>query len=140
MHASGRFFLPFLGVAVCGLALLASGNLLAQPGTEADPVVSLSYLEAALGTDPVVLEGGEELPIPPGRGVALIEGRCRLSPPAGGSWWVLDVSSGEVLAAQIEMVRGHWYVPIAAEGLTGRFQVQAWQTSTVAVPAGAGAN
>ncbi len=130
---------PWVAAAICAAAvtLFISGLGRAQPGTETDPVVSLSYLDKALALSPVVLEGGEDLKVACGREIALLDGSCRLSPPEGRCW-ILDVSGGEVLSGTVEMTVGHVYIPICDAGADALFTLQARQSSTVAIPGGTG--
>ncbi len=137
MLSSRYLLLPLLLVLISLACLLLTGRLDAQPGTENDPILSLSYLESALRVDPVILEGGEEFPISSGRGLALLEGRCMIIPPDSGRWWILDITKGEIHRNSMEMSIGHWYVPVSEDGRAG-FALQALQASTVAVPAGSG--
>jgi len=121
--------------------IVAVENTRAQPGTESDPVVSLSYLDTALAYTPVSLEGGEDFRFTGGRGIVLLTGSCRLSLPAdttGGRFWVVDTTVGEVHESGIDMIAGHMYVPVSNEPTSAIFTIQAWQTSTIAVPGGTG--
>ena len=117
---------------------MAAGFVYAQPGTETDPVVSLSYLESALSVSPIILEGGEEFSVPSGRGIALIEGSSIIRPPSDVRWWIIDVSTGEISQEPVDMLPGHMYIPVSESSEDAQFVLQAWQTSTLAIPGGAG--
>ncbi len=110
----------------------------AQPGTETDPVISLSYLDTAMSMSPVVLEGGEEFRVSSGRTIVLLDGTARLSPPSEGRTWIVDTTSGEVHETGIDLTVGHLYIPVADDSETAVFTVMAWQSSTIAVPGGTG--
>lgn len=135
-----KTILILLPVIITGLVLmvLQNGNVFAQPGSETDPVISLSYLETALSCQPVSLEGGEELRIEPGLGIILIEGSCGLISPEGGRSRITDVSEGTVFTEDIELIPGHMYIPIMLDDGEVEFIIQAWQTSTIAIPGGSG--
>ncbi len=133
--------IPQWAVIVTGALVfgcLTIGGIHAQPGSETDPVVSLSYLDTALAMSPIVLEGGEDIRVAGGRGLSLIEGTCRLSPPDGDRSWILDISAGEVLHGEVDMQEGHYYLPLSENTDTVEFTLLAWQTSTVAIQGGAG--
>ncbi len=132
---------PFLrtGIVVLPIIIIVilAGLGRAQPGTETDPVVSLSYLESALAFSAVALEGGEDIEIVSGRQVILLEGSCRILPPADGSLWIVDLTEGDVHTGTIEMIAGRLYLPVAEGDAPGEFTVQAWTRSTIAIPGGA---
>jgi hypothetical protein len=138
MPVSRKLTISVLIFLASAAGFLINAGLHAQPGTQTDPVVSLSYLETALRTEAVLLEGGEEFPVAGGRGVALLEGTCRLSGPPGGGWWIVDATDGAVHRAYIDMVPGHLYLPVANAAEDATFTLEAMQNSTVAVPAGSG--
>lgn len=128
----------FLIISVSVAGFIFVDNISAQPGTETDPVVSLSYLEQTLRLDAVVLEGGEEFPVLPGRGVILLDGSCVLSGPDTGQVWFVDVTDGDVYDGAVMMVEGHYYYPLTVAGESVTFTIEAMQTSVVAVPGGSG--
>jgi len=126
-------------VAMAIIAGFAVASLVsAQPGGESDPVVSLSYLQAELAYVQVLLEGGEEIGMAGGRGIVLVEGSCRLRVPPDSGWLIIDVTSGETYGESLDMMPGHFYLPVAESGPTERYTLQAWQRSTVVVPGSAG--
>ena len=47
-------------------ALIVSQHAHAQPGTQADPAVSLSYLRTAMSMQPMSIEGGEDIQVAAG--------------------------------------------------------------------------
>jgi hypothetical protein len=118
-------------------AILVAGRLRAQPGTQADPAVSLSYLKTALSMQPVSIEGGEDFRVAPGKGVALLQGKVRLTPPSGTRCWILDVKTGVVVQEAVEMTPGSYFLLVADDPKV-RFSLQAWESSTLALPGGSG--
>ena len=128
--------LTILAIAV-SLAILSTAKIAAQPGTQSDPVVSLSYLKTAVAMQPVTIEGGEDYQVAPGKSVALLQGRVRLTPPAGSGCWILSVKTGTVCSDAVEMTPGSYYILIA-ENSDARFTLQAWEASTIALPGGSG--
>jgi hypothetical protein len=119
------------------LAAVALG-VRAQPGGEADPVVSLSYLEKALAYSPVVLEGGEDFPLAAGRGIILVEGACSLLPPSEGRGWIVDLTDGVVADGSVALEPGHMYLPLSDGDRPADFVARAVRTSVLAVPGGVG--
>jgi len=119
-------------------AVALGGRLNAQPGTEADPVVSLSYLEKALAYSPVVLEGGEDFPLAAGRGIILVEGTCSLLPPSEGRGRVVDLTDGVVTDGSVTMEPGHMYLPLSDGDRPADFIARAVRTCVLAVPGGVG--
>ena len=109
----------------------------AQPGTDADPFISLSYLNAATSLAPVSLEGGEELQISGGFGLVLLEGFTKIFPPDNGDSWIVDVTDGEIYVGNIDMSIGHMYV-VVSENSDAVFTLQARQESVIGIPGGAG--
>jgi hypothetical protein len=137
MSGNSRIVIIFLGAALlAGLAM--AGLAAAQPGGESDPVVSLSYLEAELAYSQIVLEGGEEFSVTGGRGIVLVDGNCRLNIPAGSAWKVVDITSGEVADASLDMQPGHFYLPVPEAGESGTCTLLAWQRSALAIPGSSG--
>ena len=126
-------FIPIFLIACFTMAK----SLLAQPGTEADPVVSLSYLNSALSMNTIVLEGGEDLKLPSGRGIILLEGQCRINPPAGSDSWIVNVTSGEIFRGQVDLKPGSLYTAVSADG-TALFGLLAMGASTIAAPGSIG--
>ena len=110
----------------------------AQPGSETDPAVSLSYLETAIGFSPVQLEGGEELLIDSGRGIVLVSGAAGLVLAGDLRTKIIDISDGLVLTGDIDLVPGHMYIPIALDNSVTAITLQAWQSSIIAIPGGTG--
>jgi len=135
-------FLPAVLVPLMIFAvILVYTGASAQPGTETDPVVSLSYLETALSYTPISLEGGEDFRFNGNGGVMLINGNSRMSLPtdtSGGRFYIVDITEGVVHETDVDMVAGHMYVPVSDEPASAIFTVQAWQRSTIAVPGGTG--
>jgi hypothetical protein len=120
-------------------AIVFSGIIAyAQPGSETDPVVSLSYLETATSFQPVALEGGEELSIESGSGVILIQGSAGLVVPIGGQSKIIDISDGSVMTGDIEMLAGHMYIPIMLDSGDLKFIIRPWESSVIAIPGGSG--
>lgn len=118
--------------------IVSAVALAAQPGTQTDPVVSLSYLKEASRIAPVSLEGGEEFIVATGKEIVLLEGRCRLQPPVGNSrLWIVNVRTGAVVTEAVEMTLGGCYLLIA-ENPEAHFSVQAWESAVIALPGGSG--
>jgi hypothetical protein len=113
-----------------------ASRLMAQPGSESDPAVSLSYFKAATSLAPAIVEGGEELPVKPGKNVVLLEGKAKLTPPDNKSW-IVDVRTGNVSHESVEMTVGDLYILIAGKSAS-KFMLQAWTNSTIALPGGSG--
>jgi len=123
-------------VAIVSCALVRA--LFAQPGSETDPVVSVSYLDSVLGFDPVTIEGGEELAVPSGRGLILLDGACKIEPPASGNFKIVNVTTGEITGESTEMAIGNLYIAVAENRKSSVFKIKAWRSSTVAVPPNSG--
>jgi hypothetical protein len=120
------------------IVVYRAGITYAQPGSETDPVVSLSYLETAMSFNVVPLEGGEELRVKTGLGIILVEGSANLVLAPESRSRIVDITAGEVHDSEIEMVPGHMYFPVNLDGLVDAITIQAWQTSYIAIPGGSG--
>ena len=129
-------------ITAIGIAAFLAGRAVhAQPGSESDPVVSLSYLETATSYQTVALEGGEELTVNSGSGIILVQGSAGLVVPQGLRSNIIDISDGDVYSTDTEMIPGHMYIPILINELDENdsgFVVRAWQTSVIAIPGGSG--
>lgn len=125
-------------IAITGAIVYSGMIAYAQPGSESDPVVSLSYLETATSYQPVVLEGGEELSINSGAGVILIQGSAGLVVPVGAQSKIIDISDGSALTGDIEMLPGHMYIPVMLDAGDLKFIIRPWQSSIIAIPGGEG--
>jgi len=125
----------FLIIAIA-LALTAIA-VYAQPGTDVDPFISLSYLQAATSLNPVSLEGGEDLEVTGGFGLVLLEGSAKLFPPEDSDAWIVDSTDGQIYVDSVEMTAGHIYIPICSDS-SESFALQAMQDSVIGIPGGAG--
>jgi len=122
---------------ISALLAITAFSVYAQPGTDADPFISLSYLNAATSLTPVSLEGGEELMITGGFGIVLLEGYAKLFPPDDSDSWIIDTTSGDIHTGDVDMSEGHMYV-VVSENEGADFVLQARQESIVAIPGGSG--
>ncbi|MFH1677085.1 MAG: hypothetical protein ABIC40_08670 [bacterium] len=136
MNKIRLFVLSVLALAIISGALVTV--LSAQPGSETDPVVSVSYLDSVMGFDPVTVEGGEELIVPAGRGLILLEGACKIDPPSSGNFRIVNVTTGEITRESTEMVVGNLYITVSENRKSSVFKIKAWRNSTVAVPPNSG--
>lgn len=125
-------FLPVMIISACAIV---GSRLYAQAGSESDPVVSLSYLNAATRMSPMIIEGGEEFNVPSGTLVMLLDGKCRLLPPSKGRFWILDVGKEVINRNSVDLLPGSCCYVIS-EDSNAVFTVRAWEISTVAVPGG----
>jgi len=126
--------IPFAIAAVILFMYISSVS--AQPGTDADPVISLSYLESALSYSPVVLEGGEDLDIACGSPVILVTGNCFIM-PGTDDCHIIDLTDGDVMDESASMDPGHLYVVISTDD-ESTFTVRSIQSSTIAITGGSG--
>ncbi|HEX9745799.1 MAG TPA: hypothetical protein VGB30_10275 [bacterium] len=102
----------------------------AQPGTETDPVVSVSYLSDSMSLSAIELEGGEDFPLIQGYPVILIGGSCRMN--FSGDGMVVDTTSGEIHTGTFEMAPGHMYYPFQGSDVSA-FKLIAYSITRVAV-------
>jgi len=130
VHISA-FLIIAVALAVAAIAVYA------QPGTDVDPFISLSYLQAATSLNPVSLEGGEDLEVTGGFGLVLLEGSAKLFPPEDTDAWIVDSTDGQIYVDAVDMTAGHVYIPVCSDN-SEIFALQAMQDSVIGIPGGAG--
>lgn len=133
LKKSALFLIGIPALLITAVLIISGGDAaVAQPGSVDDPVVTLSYIGSALSMHPAELEGGEDLEIPAGMGVILLDGRARLDAPSDGRSWIVNVTAGTISTESIDLVPGNMYMPVTDQP-SQQFTIIAWESSVIAV-------
>lgn len=133
-----KYFFVVVVILTGIIATMQLGSTIkAQPGTESDPIVSLSYLKGASGLVSVTLEGGEDMKILSGSSIILLSGNSKIKPPDSGSY-IVNATTGEIIRSETTLKTGNLYFLIGKDKAS-EFSLLALGQSVAAVPGITGA-